>query len=272
MTYRLADPNPAYVNLLGTNVAPGGSLKFYARGTTTEKATYSDPDMGGGTENENPVELDSAGRAETEIWLDGEYTVVLKDANDTTIWTRDVVPEIAPGLAIPSLLGNTGYFLSNDGSQPIWVPLLQLPDPTGSAGYMVVVNADGTGYQLQAQPEIEIPEPEVVITANSFRAGTSGSTTKYLRQWGTATAPASGTPQTSVSVTYPTAFASAAAPNIIPTTNSQPSGPVVWCLTAYSATGFTVSFDPAEGGSVSANIVNPVPFAWNVDGTVVVSS
>lgn len=62
-----------------------GKVYFYEPGTTTEKSVYSDSN--GNTALSNPVILDAAGRA--EIWYDGYYKSVVKDANDVTVSTTD---------------------------------------------------------------------------------------------------------------------------------------------------------------------------------------
>jgi hypothetical protein len=261
--YRLTDPNPCYINLLGTESAPDGSLTFYERGTTTPKVTYSD--QGLTTPNANPVELDASGRADTEIWLDGEYTVILKDADGTTIWTRDVVPEIAPGLAIPSLTGNTGYFLSNDGSNPIWTPLLQLPDPSGSAGYQVVVNADGTDYILQPIAEPEIPDPSFVITATKAVFTDDDGNKLQLIRGTAATSSGVGTKQATGTVSYETPFSVAVIPQLTATgTSFAPGNGTSTYLgdvsvSAFDANGFTFIVNTNHGesnadGNISGNI------------------
>jgi hypothetical protein len=63
-------------------VLNGGTLTFYAAGTETPLDTYSD--VGMLTPNENPMELDSAGRAETAVFFSAaSYKVVLKTSADT---------------------------------------------------------------------------------------------------------------------------------------------------------------------------------------------
>lgn len=65
--------------------AVGWKVHTYIAGTTTNKATYTD--QAEGTPNANPVILDS--RGEADIWFNGSYKIVIKDSDDTTIYTVD---------------------------------------------------------------------------------------------------------------------------------------------------------------------------------------
>lgn len=267
MSYRLTDPAPVLFNLLGTARAANGSLTFYEKGTTTLADTWSDQALT--IANDNPVPLDSSGRAETEIWMDGEYTVVAKASDGSTIWTRVVAPEIAPGLAIPSLTGKTGWFLSNNGTDLVWQDILALllPDPTGSAGYMVVVNADGTGYLLQPVPEPE--DPAIDVASNNVVTFGMSTGDKWMIQKGSGSAPASGTNQTTLAITFTPAFKSGTTPhvNITPAPGTQSGGPVVPYVTSTpTASGFTAGFDVAEGATSGQNITSPVAFLWEASG------
>lgn len=273
--FRFVDPNPVIFDLLGLASAPDGYLTFYEKGTTTPKNTWSDQALTTPAGlNPNPIDLDSSGRAEVEIWLDGEYTVVAKEFDGSTIWTRDVVPEIAPGLAIPDLTGVSGYFLSNDGTNPIWVPITLLPDPSGSAGYQVVVNSDGTGYILQPIATPVIPEALVVITATkSVFTDEDGNKMQMIR--GTATtAGALGTKQVSATVAYETGFSATVWPQIIPFGNGFSPGNGTrygadWFVPAHDANGFTVTFDTNHGESNSdGNIDAQITFGFNVWGPI----
>jgi hypothetical protein len=69
-------------NLSGTNLS-GGKVYFYIVGTSTPKDTYSDAAFT--VPNDNPVILDS--RGEADIYVDGAYKIILKDADDVEIWT-----------------------------------------------------------------------------------------------------------------------------------------------------------------------------------------
>lgn len=268
--YRLGDLNPVYQNLLGTASAPDGSLTFYAIGTTTPKATYSDPDLEVVHLNPNPVELNADGRAEFEIWLDGEYTVVLKDALGTEIWTRDALPFVAPGLAIPSLTGTTPV-LTHDGVNLLWDERLQLPDPSGSPGYQVVVNGDATDYILQAIAEPpEPPAPEYDVGTGSIRIGT------LLIQWGSDTVPAASGAQTAnKSVTFPEAFSATpyvVLPVLTNSGGSTASGRfAALAATSLSTTGCTITANVGEDDSQSQyKMSNTTPFSYVAIGPTVI--
>jgi len=62
-----------------------GKIYTYEPGTTTNKATYQDKDRT--TAHANPIVLDAEGRA--EIWWNGTYDVIIKDASDNTIDSVD---------------------------------------------------------------------------------------------------------------------------------------------------------------------------------------
>jgi len=64
-----------------------GKLYTYQARTNYPKATYNTEDQI--TENTNPIILNGEGYA--DVYLDGAYKMVLKDKNDTEIWTSDPV-------------------------------------------------------------------------------------------------------------------------------------------------------------------------------------
>lgn len=65
-----------------------GTLTTYEPGTSTPKATYTT--SSGLIANANPVVLDANGEA--DIWLSGNYKLVLKDGDGATQWTVDNYP------------------------------------------------------------------------------------------------------------------------------------------------------------------------------------
>lgn len=65
----------------------GGLVETYAAGTTTPLATYIDLD--GLVPNENPVVLDSAGRADIRLTDGVAYKFIVKDADGNIIKTQD---------------------------------------------------------------------------------------------------------------------------------------------------------------------------------------
>lgn len=87
MTSRFIDPIPRYTDSAGEPLA-GGKLYFYDSGTTTFRTTYSDSGLT--TANANPVILDADGRPPS-IFLQGNYKLVITDANDVQISERDPV-------------------------------------------------------------------------------------------------------------------------------------------------------------------------------------
>lgn len=251
MAYRFYNPAPVFFDLLGLQPVAGGSLQFYEIGTTTPKGTWSDPDMT--IPNANPVPLDSSGRANTNIWLDGAYSVRLLDSLGATIWTRDVDSGVDESLTIPAL--QSGKFLTNDGSTLQWDSVRQVPDPTGSANK--ILSTDGSDLIWIAQPV-----PPVIPIANT---GTSVKIGTLLIQWGTGQLPATGNRQSSVSVGFPTAFSSTPyAVMVVPTNNTHTAGGQigVCAVTSKAVTGFGVIADTDDFGQTNATFIAPEPFDW----------
>jgi len=254
--FRILNQNPVYFDNDNQPCA-NGFLYFYQTGTTTPLATYSDVALS--SPNANPVELDANGRAISEIYGDGTYRVVLKDADAVTIWTRDnVTGGAVAGQTIPA--GDPDQFLTTDGDNLSFVDIRQVPDPAGSGGK--ILSTDGTNtFWITKPADGEDGAPgvsDVAVTATSLRAGT------FFIQFGTGTASATGTASSSASVIFGTAFTTLGCVMVMAKTNtaSSPWAPVVANVTVESATGFTVIFDPAEGGSNSGSVVNSVPFSW----------
>jgi len=257
-SYRLLGQFTQYF-LNDGRVNAGGSIAFYETNLTTPKITYSDPDLT--TANPNPVPLDAAGRPQNDIWGDGQYGAMLKDAGGVTLETRNHIQSGADaGSVIPPL--EVGKFLTNDGSNLSWDGIAQIPDPTGESGN--VLYSDGTLAYWGALPGTPTPTaPDIVVGTKSFQAGTTANANKFYMQWGTATAPASGAHQTTQAVAFDEAFTSPPVVTITPYASTQAGGNVVSAMTsAPTATGFTATFDVAEGSGAPSGITNAVPFCW----------
>lgn len=89
MSSRLINPYQEFRDASG-EVVSAGTLTFYVNGdVNTQKNVYSDADLT--TVQSNPYTLDAYGRVIGDVWLDGEYTVVLKDSDGNTIRTMNDV-------------------------------------------------------------------------------------------------------------------------------------------------------------------------------------
>lgn len=260
MSYRFYNPAPVLMGLLGLKPCADGSLTFCDLGTTTPKETWSDPART--TPNSNPVLLDSSGRANTDIWLDGGYSVTLRDADGVVIWTRDVDSGQGAGAALPPM--EPGKFLTTDGSNWLLQAILQVPDPSGAAGY--VLGTDGANFVWEPKPD---PPPAAEVSGVDAAIIKTGGDTDWMIQKGTATAPASNAAQTTLAVTFAKPFKAGTTPNvsITPAPGNQPYGPAVPYLSAApTATGFTAVFDVAEGNTSGGVVTNAVAFQWIAQG------
>lgn len=88
-TSLLIPPKARFLTTAGLPLV-GGKVYTYTAGTLTPQTSYTDST--GGTPNANPVILDSAGQA--DIWLSGNYKIVLQDSLGVTQWTVDNVTSI----------------------------------------------------------------------------------------------------------------------------------------------------------------------------------
>lgn len=267
--FRILNQFPVYHDSQG-RLADGGSLRFYASGTTTPKDVYGDP--GKLVNNGSSVTVGTDGRTLVDVWGDGAYRVRLYDHDNTLIAEADDV-EVAGGTgqSIPALV--TGHFLTNNGALLLWTPIREMPDPTGQDGKFPV--ASGDSYVLQSPPEPPvIPEPDIIVTESSFRGGTTSSSTKFLIQTGSGSAPSSGGRDTNSSVTFPVAFAKLQHVSVTQRHNGVTSNAAIprQTNTAQSNTGFSVRFSTDDNSTWAGwNITSQVPFDWMAIGTVLVA-
>lgn len=263
MSFRFYNPAPVFHDLLGLDPCNGGSLTFCELGTTTLKGTWSDREQT--IPNENPVPLDSAGRSNTNIWLDGAYTVFLRDANGVQVDSSDVDSGQGAGAALPPM--EPGKFLTTDGSNWLMADVRQVPDPSGSPD--TILGTDGTILIWTAKPE---PPPAAEVSGVDKVIIKTGGDTDWMILKGQGTSPASGTQKSSLPVTFATAFKAGTTPNVtlIPSPGLQASGAVVvpYLSSVPTATGFTAAFDVAEGNPSEANVNTPIVFQWIAQGQV----
>lgn len=133
MALRYTAPYFQWIDGNGNPLA-GGYLYFYASGTSTPLATYSDSGLT--IANTNPVEANSEGYWGPIYLQAADYKVVLKDADGVQVWTADPVSgssgsgqssNIRTVTTDTTLVPSDGTILCNSAS-PIQITL-----PTASA-------------------------------------------------------------------------------------------------------------------------------------------
>lgn len=132
----------------------GGLIYTYEAGTTTPLVTYQDLD--GEVENENPVELDSAGMAVIRQTDGVAYKWVVHDENDNLLFTRDDIT-VGFDLGLDSVYECLVNFCgSPDGGQWIGGDIL-----TGD----ITLPADFTSASLQPKAECKInPTDDYIVS------------------------------------------------------------------------------------------------------------
>ncbi|HFF3031920.1 TPA: hypothetical protein ACGCGJ_000390 [Stenotrophomonas maltophilia] len=258
MTSPFYNPAPIFLDNTGKPVA-GGFLYFYESGTTTPKLTWSDEALT--IPNPNPVPLDSAGRANNNIWIKGSYSVRLTDSLGAMIWTRNVSDGSTGQALFPPM--EAGKFLTNDGSSYLWDDVRQMPDPTGSDGKVPV--ASGGTYILQPFPTI--PPLNSSSGPGFFRIG------DYMLQCGKGQCPATGTPATSTTVAIPVAYTQT--PFVVATVGTFPfytpswGGAGVIMARPSSLNSIEVQMH-GNAGTINSEtiVVAPIDFCWFAFGKV----
>lgn len=205
MAFRLFSRMDTFHGLSGQLLA-GGSLLFFEAGTTTPLAVYGDEELS--VNNGVTVDLDSSGRPDVDVWgaAGASYFVEVYDADAVKQGEADDVQDPAgAGSSIPSLAGNSGKFLTNNGSITLWGAIREVPDPAGQSGK--VLGNDGTNLLWQAPPA----EPTVPTLPETGIANTSSTVLRVgtaVIQTGAGTLPATATTKSTVNITFPTAMAS----------------------------------------------------------------
>lgn len=265
--YRFYDPAPVFFDILGLEPRANGFLQFYAIGTTTPKNTWSNEGLT--ILNANPIELDGAGRSSTDVFLDGDYSVLITDSDGGNPITRDIISGAVAGQTIPPL--DTGEFLTNDGSNLLWQAIRQLPDATASTGQVPVTNGGGpSGYTLQNLPTFTNPLTISALSSGSVKM-VNGADAVTL-SWGSDTVAASGSPVAAKAFTF-NGVTYSATPRVFAVINggvgvANPSGGIpTFGVNNVSLTGATMNLDTNAFGS-TVNITQSVPFVWFAVGPV----
>lgn len=236
----------------------GGELQFFDTLTLDAKNVYSDEDLS--VNLGNTVTLDSAGRTPSDVWGSGVYRIRLYTSDAELVDEADPVQEEgAAGSAIPSQTGNSGEFLTTNGTVMSWAAIREVPDPTGSAGKYLTTDGSVQSWGTITVPDV--PAGGVEVTVSTQKVVRIGDM-QFL--FGTETMPITGTHTTTKAVTFSPAFN--ADPWFIGPANQtgpiSPSGAQgSFAAQGGSATGFTISLD--------VNI-DSVDSGWNIGTAAVV--
>lgn len=172
MTNRYSTPITQYLDAAGEPLA-GGKINFYVTGTATRANTYSDLLLT--IANQNPVELDAAGRT-GDIYIDPAvtYRVVLTDADDVEIWSADNVidPTAGATAAIAIYPGDPNGNVAGNAGSPGGVGASMVYDSVNDIIYVCTT----TGSASDAAWSSQTAGSAGLGAANTF---TANQTIKY---------------------------------------------------------------------------------------------
>lgn len=147
MALRFPIPYVLWVDGDGNPLA-GGKLYFYASGTSTPQATYSNNGLT--VANANPVVANADGYWGA-IFLQGlQYKVILTDANDVQIWSADPVSGTSGGSQSSAIRITTisSAITANDGTvevNSVLATTQTLPAAASVTGSMFTIKNINTG-------------------------------------------------------------------------------------------------------------------------------
>lgn len=187
------------------NPLVGGKVFTYVTGTTTNKKTYTDSTAT--IANPNPVILDSNGSA--DIWLDTDalYTFVIKDTDDTTLYTVNSltgVGNISAAIVLNGNLNTNGNDIIDTTSITMTTPFVEIGDGSTAPGeiHLLEDSDNGTNYMgikapsaVTTSTELELPDGDgtngQILTTNASGVLSWTAFTPGMTLLATATASAS---------------------------------------------------------------------------------
>jgi hypothetical protein len=161
-------------------VLNGGTLNFYAAGTSTAKDTYADSAQA--VTNPNPITLDSSGRPSNsgsaiQIWLDGAYKLVVKNSAGTTIRTEDNLTALAEATGYAAKTANYTV-AAND-----YAKLINVDTTTGNITITLPAAATaGSGYMIYVAKSSSDANT-VIIDGNSAETINGATTYTMYKQY-----------------------------------------------------------------------------------------
>jgi hypothetical protein len=269
MATRLLNQLPQYRIADGT-LCSGGSLNFYTTGTTTPKNVYGEPALS--TNLGSTLTLNSSGQTAVDVWLSGNYRVVLKDSAGSTIWTkddtRDTVSSTAYEVPDPAS-GTSGQAILTDGAVYYLDDIIQVPDPSGHTGKQL--GNDGALVFWEAKAAT-VTYSETSLPTGITQDSTSLQVGKFKIQTGSGTAPTAAAEYTTApAVTFGEAYTTLLGVYITPTGASgfTGRGTGATAQVSSSVTGFTARFSCGnEHGASDYNITTAVTYTWIAFGIV----
>lgn len=142
-------------------VLAGGFIYTYEAGTDTPLVTYTD--LAGAVPNENPVELDAAGRATVRVTDGVAYKFIVKTSADVTVETIDnIIVGDAPGTSENVYLVHCTY-CESPSAQAF------LGGASITHAFTFPVDFDGASASVQTNPSGDY---EIVVKKNGVECGT----------------------------------------------------------------------------------------------------
>lgn len=256
MTGRIVNPFQQFLDTLGTDNLAGGTLEFFENGTTTPKAIFTDATLL--VPQANPYTLDAAGRVVGDVYLDGLYTVEVRDALGAFVRSTDGVETGGTssgggGTSVTNKCINGAMQVALGAALPISA---SFQVATVSDFALRAVNPSAGTADRELTTNFPDPSPGSSLIARSVTTGTGG-TVEYRKRISSADAydlaNATGSfsarvfHNTGVSVNYQVFFNAADALDDFSSVTPIGSSPV---MTVNSGVATAVSFSRAMGAQI----------------------